>query len=214
MTTRVGISLRAAALVLLATAVSAPAARAGESSLTIDGGWYDMSNASRTANAIFGASGGPAIGFAGEYGITETFFIRAGARFFQRDGERVFVAEPGGEVFELGHPLTVRIIPAYGLLGYRFLEGGTLRPYVGVGGGVASYNEESTVAGEVISFTATKPMGMAVLGLDYGRGTIRFGAEVSYALVPNTIGTGGVSAVYGEDDIGGLTAVVRISFVP
>ena len=205
--------VRRAGLVLLAACLSAPAAWAGEASITIDGGWYALSNASRTANAIFGKSGGPTFGFAGEYGLTETVFIRAGARIFQRDGERVFVAEPGGEIFNLGHPLTVRIIPAYGLFGYRFLQGASLRPYIGVGGGVASYKEESTVAGEVISFTVTKPMGMGVLGLDFGRGAIRVGGEVGYSLIPKTIGTGGVSAVYGEDDVGGLTGVVRLSFV-
>ena len=41
----------------------------------------------------------------------------------------------------------------------------------------------------------------------------RFGGEVMYSLVPNTIGFGGVSEIYGEDDIGGLSAVLRISFV-
>ena len=205
---------RTFASLLLAVAALAAPAQAGETSITIDGGWYDMTNASQSANAIFGASGGPTIGFTGEYGVTESLFIRAGARFFQREGERVFVAEPGGEVFEMGHPLTVRIIPAYGLVGFRFLQGARVRPYIGVGGGVASYNEESDVAGELFTFSATKPMGMGVLGFDYGRGSLRFGAEVSYALVPDTIGTGGVSLVYGEDDVGGLTGVVRISFVP
>lgn len=203
-----------AAVAVLAAALLAPAAHAGETSLTLDGGWYDLSNASRSANALFGASGGPTIGITGEYGMGEMFFVRAGARFFQQDGERVFVAEPGGEVFQLGHPLEVRIIPAYVLVGLRFLPGSSLRPYVGAGGGMSSYNEESTVAGEVISFSASKAMGMAVAGLDYGRGSIRVGGEVAYSLVPNTIGTGGVSAIYGEDDVGGLTAVVRISFVP
>jgi hypothetical protein len=204
---RVGVAVIAAAL-------AAPDAGAGETFLTLDGGWYDMSNASQSANAIFGASGGATIGFSGQYGLGESFFIRAGARFFQRDGERVFVESPGSEVFRLGHPLTVRIIPAYGLVGFRFLEGASLRPFIGIGGGATSYDEESTIAGEVRSYTATKPMGMAVAGLDYGRGKVRFGGEVAYALVPNTIGTEGVSLVYGEDDVGGLTAVVRISFVP
>jgi hypothetical protein len=34
-----------------------------------------------------------------------------------------------------------------------------------------------------------------------------------YSTVPDAIGFDGVSEVYGEDDIGGLSAVVRISFV-
>ena len=201
------------AAAVLALAASAPLASAGEAFFTIDGGWYDMTNASKSANAIFDASGGPVLGAALEYGITESLFIRGGARWFQRDGERVFVESPDGEVFRLGHPLTVRIIPVYGMLSYRFLQGAKLRPYIGLGGGVGMYNEESDVAGEVIEDSQTKAMGIGVLGADYGRGTFRFGLEVGYSLIPNTIGTSGVSAVYGEDDVGGFQAVARISFV-
>ena len=123
------------------------------------------------------------------------------------------MAAPASPVFRLGHPLTVRIIPAYGLVGFRFLQGASLRPYIGVGGGATSYNEESEVAGEIFTSTATKASGHAVAGLDFGRGAFRIGGEVMYSPAPNAIGFDGVSEVYGEDDIGGLSAVVRISFV-
>jgi Outer membrane protein beta-barrel domain len=205
---------RRACLAALVAVLLAPAAGAGEVSLTLDGGWHDLTNAGNSAKAVFdGESGGPTFGFAGEFGLGESFFIRAGARYFQRDGERVFVASPVSPAFRLGHPLSVRIIPAYGLIGFKFLPGGSLRPYVGVGGGATSYNEESDVAGEIFESTATKAAGHAVGGLDYGRGTIRFGAEVMYSIVPNAIGFGGVSQIYGEDDIGGLSVLLRISFV-
>jgi len=204
---------RRACLAALVAVLSAPAAGAGEVSLTLDGGWHELSNASSSAKAVFDASGGPTFGFAGQYGLGESFFIRVGARFFQRDGERVFVAAPGSPVFRLGHPLTVRIIPAYGLFGFRFLQGASLRPYIGVGGGATSYNEEGDVAGEILTSTANKASGHAVAGLDFGRGMFRFGGEVMYSVAPNAIGFGGVSQIYGEDDIGGLSAVVRISFV-
>lgn len=206
------VHLRACAAALALLLPAAPAA-AGEFFFTLDGGWHQFTNASNSAEAVFDGAGGPTGGAALQYGLGESFFIRAGARYFQRDGERVFVASPDAEVFELGHPLRVRIIPAYGLIGYRFLQGGSFRPYVGIGGGITSYDEESDVAGEIFTSTATKPSGQAVLGLDYGLGTVRVGGEVMYSLVPDTIGFGGVSRVYGEDDIGGVTAVIRISFV-
>lgn len=212
MTTLAKTSWRACFFAVLV--LPAPLARAGEISLTADGGWHDLTNSSQSAKAVFdGKSGGPTFGGALQYGIGESFFIRGGARYFQRDGERVFVATPGGTVYRLGHPLTVRIIPFYGLVGYRFLQGGSLRPYVGVGGGAASYDEKSDVAGETFAYTATKAAGYGVAGLDYGRGAIRLGGEVMYSAVPKTIGFGGVSQMYGEDDIGGLSAVVRLSFV-
>ena len=205
---------RRAGLAALVALLCAPAAGAGEISLTLDGGWHDLTNASQSAKAVFdGASGGPTVGVAVQYGLGESFFIRGGGRFFQREGERVFVEAPATPVFRLGHPLTLRMIPAYALVGYRFLQGGSWRPYVGIGGGVTKYDEESDVAGEIFTSTATKPSGQAVAGFDYGRGAIRFGGEVMYAMVPDTIGFDGVSRVYGEDDIGGFTAVVRLSFV-
>ena len=204
---------RRACLAALVAVSSATAAGAGEVSLTLDGGWHELSGSSNSAKAVLDASGGPTFGFAGQYGLGESFFIRAGARIFRRDGERVFVATPASPVFGLGHPLTLRIIPVYGLVGYRFLRRGSLRPYVGVGGGATSYNEESDVAGEIFTSTATKASGHAVAGLDFGRGAIRLGGEVMYAVAPNAIGFAGVSQVYGEDDIGGLSAVVRISLV-
>lgn len=200
------------ALLALAVCASAPAAQAGETLFTIDGGWYDMTNASNSAKALFGESGGLAGGIALEYGLTETFFLRAGGRYFSKEGERVFVDETTEEVFPLGHPVTVKVIPLYALFGYRFLEGARLRPYVAAGGGAALYDEESEVAGEVIEFSTTKPMGMAVVGADYGRGRVRFGIEAGYSIVPNTIGTGGVSEIFDEDDVGGFTAMGRISF--
>jgi outer membrane protein W len=200
------------AVLALAVCASAPAAHAGEMLFTVDGGWYDMTNASNSAKATFGESGGFAGGLAFEYGLSETMFLRAGGRYFAKSGERVFVDETTDEVFSLGHPVDVKVIPLYALFGYRFLEGARLRPYIAAGGGAALYDEESDVAGEIIEFSTTKPMGMAVVGADYGRGSIRFGIEAGYSIVPNTIGTGGVSEFYDEDDVGGFTAVGRISF--
>ena len=133
---------RRACLAAAVALLSASPARAGELFLTVDGGWHDLTNSGESAKAVFdGASGGLTFGGALQYGIGERMFVRGGARLFQRDGERVFVAGPGEPVFPLGHPLTLRLIPVYGLFGYRFLEGASLRPYLGVGGGVTTYDE-------------------------------------------------------------------------
>jgi hypothetical protein len=97
----------------LVAALCASSAGAGELSLTLDGGWHELTNSSNSAKAVFdGTSGGPTAGLAAQYGLGESFFIRAGGRYFQRKGERVFLAGPASPVFRLGHPLTVRLIPA------------------------------------------------------------------------------------------------------
>jgi hypothetical protein len=180
----------------------------------LEGGWYDMTAASNSAKAVFdGKSGGPVFGASLRVPFGQSFFVSAHGRFFQKSGERAFVEAPGKPVFRLGHPLDVRIVPAYAMLGYEF--GGrrsSFHPYVGLGAGVTSYREESTVAGEVDTFSATKPSYHLAAGVDYGRGGLRFGVELGYSAAPKVIGEEGVSKVYGEDDVGGLQVVGRISF--
>ena len=66
----------------------------------------------------------------------------------------------------------------------------------------------------VTSASTTKPSFHGVLGLEYGRGSIRFAIEGMYMTAPNTIGTAGISKVYEEDDVGGASVVGRIVFVP
>lgn len=205
------VALRAAGLCALLALGSAPCAFSADVTLALDGGYFFMSNARKSAKAVFGGAGG---GFAGgaelTVGVGRSFFVGAGGRFFQKTGERVFVADASAPVFRLGHPLKVRTIPVYGLVGFRFSPDATLVPYVSAGAGITSYKEESTVGGLTESNSQSKFSGMLALGADYGRGPVRFGLEANYSLVPGTIGLGGVSAVYGEKDVGGLAVLARV----
>ncbi|PYQ19164.1 MAG: hypothetical protein DMF81_22745 [Acidobacteria bacterium] len=55
--------------------------------------------------------------------------------------------------------------------------------------------------------------GHFIAGVEWGRGVLRVGAEAMYTTVPNSIGVGGVSKIYGETDLGGFTAVGKIVVV-
>jgi hypothetical protein len=44
-----------------------------------------------------------------------------------------------------------------------------------------------------------------------GRGLFRVGAELGYSTVSGVVGLGGVSQVYGEDDIGGFHVVGKVA---
>ena len=201
------------AVLALAVCASAPAAQAGETLFTIDGGWYDMTNASNSAKALFGESGGFAGGArAGVRPRGDAFPPRRRPLLLEGRASASSWTRRRTRSSSSAIPSTSRSSPLYALFGYRFLEGARLRPYIAAGGGAALYDEESEIAGEIIEFSTTKPMGMAVVGADYGRGRVRFGIEAGYSMVPNTIGTGGVSEIYDEDDVGGFTAVGRISF--
>ena len=199
----------AAALLALggATAVHADVA------VALDGGYFMMTGASNSAEAVFGGSGG---GFTGgaevTFGLSRSFFVGAGGRFFQKTGERVFVADAESPVFRLGHPLKIRTIPVYGLIGFHFTPDSKFDPYLSTGAGVTFYKEESTVAEITETNSQTKFSGFVALGADYGRGSVRFGVEANYSFVPGTIGLGGVSEIYGEKDVGGFAILGRIVF--
>ena len=208
---------RLASMVALTAAVAVPAA-AADIGISGDAGYFDLTNARRSAQAVFGGTAG---GFTGggalRVGLGGGLFVAAGARYFERTGERVYVESAGAPVFRLGHPLKVRMVPVYGLVGYRFerRRGLPLAPYVGIGGGVTTYHEEAEIGGLVEGVVdQTKGAGYGVLGVEYGRGAVRFGIELMYSTVPKAAGVGGVADVYGEDDIGGLSAVAKLTFVP
>jgi len=202
---------RATGIAALLALGAAPSASSADISVALDGGYFSMTNARNSAKAVFGGSGGgPTVGASVVLGVGRSFFVGAGGRYFQKTGERVFVADANGPVFRLGHPLKVRTVPVYGLLGFRYSPDATLVPYVSVGAGVTSYREESTVGGITETLTQSKFSGQVALGADYGRGPVRFGLEANYSTVPNTIGLGGVSKVYGESDVGGFAIVARV----
>lgn len=204
-------------LAVLALAAVASPARAEGLLVAASGGYFGI-NSPDTAKAVFDSSGGGIFGGEVGYVLGEHLFFTGGARFFSKTGQRVFVAEPGGDVFRLGFPLEMRLVPIQATVGWRFgqtrLFNVPLTPYVGAGGGVTSYREESTVAGEVREFSTSKAGLHGLAGLEFGGGRLRFGVEASFSSVPNAIGDSpdGVSRVYGEDDVGGFSVVGKIVF--
>jgi len=192
-------------------------AAAGEFGVSLEGGYFGMTNASKSAKAIFGGSSG---GFTGggsiRYVFLRSLFVGAGAHYFTRDGQRVFVADATSTPFRLGHPLTIREVPVYGMVGWRFRPDSRLVPYVALGAGATSLSEKSIVGGieDPPSQSESKFSGHFIAGVEWGRSIVRFGAEFMYTTVPDTIGVGNVSKIYGEKDVGGLSFVGKIVLVP
>jgi hypothetical protein len=188
-----------------------PKAGATELALAVEGGLHSLSNSPSSAKAVFdGSKSGPTFGASVRAVFRRSIFVAADVRHFSKTGERVYLADPNGKVFPLGHPLELRIIPVTATVGYRFRASRTLVPYLGAGGGLASLNEESTVGGVTETDSRSKATAHVLGGLEYGRGLVRFAAEVSWSTIPNAIGLGGVSQVYGEDDLGGVSAVAKV----
>jgi opacity protein-like surface antigen len=203
--------LRAGLLALVGFVSLAPAAGAADVAVALEGGWNSLTNAPDTADALFDSSGGVTFGGTVRLGLTDSFYVAGAGRYFAKDGERVALG-PDNEVFPLGHPLELRIIPLYGTVGYRFNFSDTIVPYVGLGGGLALVHEESEVGGETESEDATKGMFLGLAGVEYGRGSLRFGAELGYSLIPDALGEDGVGAAFDESDLGGFSAVAKVIF--
>jgi opacity protein-like surface antigen len=173
-----------------------------------------MTGASQSAKAVFDSSGGAIFGGSVRLGFGPRWFAAVGSNYFSKDGERAFVADPTSPPFRLGHTLNARVIPVYALGGYRFRAGKTLVPYAAAGIGFTSFRESSTVAELEDVHSESKVSYHVAGGAEYGQGTVRFGAEILYTSAPDTLGLGGVSKVYDEKDVGGLSFMAKIVFVP
>jgi opacity protein-like surface antigen len=196
-------------LAALAVALATPSARGGELAIEAHGGYFDMA-AGNSASALFDSTGGATFGGGVRYTFWRGAFVSAGARTFSKEGERVFVSAPNSPVQKLGFPLSVRLTPIVLEAGYRLRDGHLLVPYVAAGVSIVQMKEESEVAGEAYNEERTRTGFIGAAGVEVGRGHLRFGAEVGLSTVPDGIGVGGVSKVYGEDDLGGLHALGKL----
>jgi hypothetical protein len=192
----------------LAPAIAAPAA-GGELALEAHAGYFEMA-AGNSASAVFGSGGGATLGGAARYTFWRGAFVTAGARTFSKDGERVFVATPNSPVQQLGFPLRLRLTPTFLAVGYRLRDGKLIVPYAAVGGALTFHKEESEVAGESFDEDGSAGGFLGFAGVEVGRGTFRVGAEAGYTTVPDAVGLGGVTAVYGETDLGGWHVVGKV----
>ena len=202
-------SIKACPAALALLALAAGPAAAGGLAIEVHAGYFKMA-AENSASALFDSRGGGTFGGAVRYTFWRGVFVSAGARTFSREGERVFVAAPNAAVQKLGFPLKVSLTPVFLTVGYRLRDGKLIVPYAGIGGSLTSYKEESEVAGESFNDSRSKAGFLAMAGVEVGRGTFRLGAEVGYSKVPDAIGIGGVSKVYGENDLGGPHAIGKL----
>jgi len=113
------------------------------------------------------------------------------------------------EVFGLGVPDTISLVPMKALAGWRF-EHGNATPYVGGGIGTVLFTEESLAAdpGENIQTRFTSYH--AVAGVEIRNGWVATAFEVEYSRIPDSIGFGGASAAFQESNLGGVVGRIKI----
>lgn len=202
-------------LLALVALAAAPLAAQGFF-LAGEGGYFDATGITRSLNALAGSSRFPTFGIESGWVFRRGLYASAGGAFFpDKEGERVFVAVPAAPVFKLGFPLTLKRRAAFLNVGWRFLTKKRFMPYAAVGGELVSLEETSDVAGEVLADSQTKGGFRFLAGLEWkAAGSLHFGVEAIGSTVPRAVGVGGVSEVYGEDDIGGLTVLAKVIWSP
>ncbi len=138
-------------------------------------------------------------------------FVRGSVSRLRVEGERVFVFD--GQVFRLGIPLEITMMPIEVAAGWRFTPLGSrkIAPYVGGGVVFLRYREEADDDGPSDRVNESYRGAVVFGGVDVP--VWRFvsaGAEVAYRTV-NVPDPGGTFEVFGEKNLGGVSMRVMVS---
>ena len=167
---------------------------------------YTRFAAQNSFQAITGTGGGAVVGGGAEVRIGSLFLGGSIDRYTQT-GQRVLVIDR--EVFGLGVPDTISLVPMRALAGWRF-EHPYATPYVGGGIGTVLFTEESLAAdpGENVRsrFTSYHLLG----GVEFRNGWVATAFEVEYSRIPDAIGFGGASAAFQESNLGGVVGRIKV----
>ena len=177
--------------------------------------------AEKSFDAILGTTGGSFGGGGAEFRVGNVF-LNASIDRFKKTGQRVVVED--GEVFHLGIPDTVTVIPVAVSAGWRFTSEHAT-PYIGGGVGRMFYNEQTRLPEKASCGCRTSNPGElldtvdarfatyhALAGIEFRNEWAATAFEVQYTRAPRTIGVGGASAAFQETNLGGLTGRIRILF--
>jgi hypothetical protein len=160
-------------------------------------------------DAIFGGSFQPFFGGGVSVVLKNGLWIDGSVTRFQKTGQRAF--DNGGQVFQLGIPLTVAVTPIEVSGGYRFRTSPKIWTYLGAGIGSYGYDESSSdaAAGEDVSLRHT---GYLAVGGIEGRvhKWISLAADVQFTHVTGILGTAGISKDLCENDLGGIAVRFKV----
>jgi opacity protein-like surface antigen len=167
---------------------------------------YTRFSAQNSFQAITGSSGGGVVGGGAEMRIGN-LFVGASISRYTKTGQRVLVIDR--EVFGLGVPDTISLVPMTAMAGWRFEhERGT--PYVGGGIGRVLFKEESLAADPEENVHTHFTSYHFVTGVEFRNGWVATAFEMEYSRIPDAIGFGGASAAFQESNLGGVVGRIKI----
>lgn len=132
------------------------------------------------------------------------------ADVLQATGTRVFAFE--GDVFDLGIPIAVRLVPVTASIGYRFWRQGTRAAYVTVGAGRVFVRERSDDADADEDVDTAFAIYQVVGGVEVRSwSSAAIALEAQYSLTPNAL-TNAVATNFNEHDLGGAQLRLKVLF--
>lgn len=162
-------------------------------------------------DAILGRHDGATFGGGVDIVERHGFFGQVRASRFTRTGQRVFVF--AGNVFALGVDDTISVTPIEISGGYRFGHGRLVVPYGAAGAGWHRFEESSpsSAAGEDARETFTGYHALGGVEFHVWRWLSAAG-EAQWTTVPGALGRDphSVSRAFGESDLGGFSARVKV----
>jgi hypothetical protein len=162
--------------------------------------------AEQSFNAILGAAGGGFYGGGAEVRVTNAF-LSASVERFEKTGQRILVMD--GEVFRLGIPDTITVMPIAVSAGWR-IPRERATPYVGGGVGRILYTEQASFTEPSENVHSRYASYHVLGGVEFRNEWVATAFEVQYTRAPHTIGVGGASAAFQETNLGGLVARIKV----
>jgi opacity protein-like surface antigen len=167
---------------------------------------YTRFSAQNSFQAITGNGGGAVLGAGAEVRIG-SLFVGASIDRYSRTGQRVLVVDR--EVFSLGVPDTISLVPMKVMAGWRF-EHQSATPYVGGGVGTVLFKEESLGADPSENIRTHFGSYHLVGGVEFRNGWVATAFEIEYSRIPDAIGLAGASAAFRESNLGGVVGRIKI----
>lgn len=159
-------------------------------------GAFEPTNSQRSYDAVFGGAmlqGGAEL----DLGVGRHLLVLLAADYGRVDGERVLPTTPPRKT-GIGERLT--LLPVHLDAGWQLRPGRIWVPYLAAGPTWLHWRDAS---GDQ-SRSADDFGGNVLVGLRRDAARWSFGGEVRYSSIPDAIGRGGISKLFGEDDLGGF----------
>lgn len=204
----IGRGLRVVLVTLPMALVSAGAAEAATSwHVGARVGGFEASQASDTWDAVYGDT-------MTQYGVQvelrfhdPSWFVALAVDRGSVDGEAV-APLPGGGTVPTGTETELTMTPIHLTVGGIALADRAWQVYYGGGLTRLEWEDEN-----ILDPVDTTDDGFhALVGLRHERGRVGFAGEARWSTIPDAIGEGGASEFFGEDDWGGLSAHLVLSF--